>query len=73
MLVSLLVFALAACSNSSNEDTAKKDDEQPKDNTSETTDEQQYPITIQHAFGETVIEKSLSVSQQLLGLTMMLP
>ncbi|KOY82950.1 iron-siderophore ABC transporter substrate-binding protein [Lysinibacillus macroides] len=57
MLLSLMVFALAACSESSNKDTAKKEEEQTKDNTSETTDEQQYPITIQHAFGETVIEK----------------
>ncbi|KUF36700.1 MULTISPECIES: iron-siderophore ABC transporter substrate-binding protein [Lysinibacillus] len=56
MLLSLMVLALAACSDSSNKDTAKKE-EQTKDNTSETTDEQQYPITIKHAFGETVIEK----------------
>ncbi len=56
MLLSFMVLALAACSDSSNKDTAKKE-EQTKDNTSETTDGQQYPITIKHAFGETVIEK----------------
>lgn len=60
MLLSFMVLALAACSDSSNKDTAKKE-EQTKDNTSETTDGQQYPITIKHAFGETVIEKSQSV------------
>ncbi len=57
--MALAVFALAACSDSSKEEEPKKE-EQATDNTSNTseaTDEQQYPITIKHAFGETVIDK----------------
>lgn len=62
MLMALAVFALAACSDSSKEEEPKKEEQATNDKTEDTNketsaDEQQYPITIQHAFGETVIDK----------------
>ncbi|MDQ0185792.1 ABC transporter substrate-binding protein [Cytobacillus sp. FSL R5-0569] len=56
LLVSTAMFALIGCSN--NESTASEDE---KDKEAETTTDQssetEYPITIEHAFGETVIEE----------------
>ncbi|MCA1026917.1 ABC transporter substrate-binding protein [Cytobacillus kochii] len=56
LLVSTAMFALIGCSN--NESTASEDE---KDKEVETTTDQpsetEYPITIEHAFGETVIEE----------------
>lgn len=57
MLMSAMVFVLAACADSSNEETPAKEEEQVTNNPSEATDGQQYPITIKHAFGETVIKE----------------
>ena len=48
MIISILVFALAACSN---------DNSTTNEATSQKENEGQYPIVIKHAFGETVIEE----------------
>ena len=55
MLGCLMALVLAACSDSTDE---KATDDKKEDNTASTeTSEQQYPITIKHAYGETVIEE----------------
>lgn len=54
MLACFMAMVLAACSDSKDEAaTNTKEDETASTDSSE----QPYPITIQHAFGETVIEK----------------
>lgn len=55
LMMSLIALVLVACSDASNEQATKKTDAEPT-NSSDNTDAQQYPITIQHAFGETVIQ-----------------
>jgi len=53
MLGIILVFSLAGCSTASKEEEKKSSQSSDVNNDSSTT---QYPITINHTFGETVIE-----------------
>lgn len=53
-LAATLTFALAACSDSSTEETTNTTDT-PVEETA--TEQQQYPITVTHALGEAVIEE----------------
>lgn len=54
MVMSLVALVLAACSNSS-EDKSTEETNNAKE--TQVTEEQQYPITVKHAFGETIIEE----------------
>lgn len=49
----LMAMMLAACSD----EPAKESSEEPKTDTSTEADAQQYPISIEHVFGETIIEE----------------
>ena len=53
LIISILAFALAGCSDSESESSSSTNDKESK-----TTDtDSQYPIVIKHALGETVIEE----------------
>ena len=58
----MTIFALVGCSSQS----SKIEEEDKKLETSTEADSQ-YPMTIKHAFGETVIEENQNVLQQFMG------
>lgn len=61
----MMVMVVGCSSNSSN-----KTEEKVNNETAKTEDTAEgYPITIKHAFGETVIEKNQNVLRQSLGQT----
>ena len=53
-LMSIMLLALAACSNSADESSSENKGDTSNDKSQSS---QEYPIIIQHAFGETVIEE----------------
>lgn len=58
MLAIIAVFTLVGCSSDSSKDEEKEKDSVASTETEADTEaDSQYPITIKHALGETVIEK----------------
>lgn len=53
----LLVFALVGCSDTSDEATTEEKVDSTQATTEQSETAQQYPITIKHALGETVLEE----------------
>ncbi|MEN0649316.1 iron-siderophore ABC transporter substrate-binding protein [Caldifermentibacillus hisashii] len=56
VLFAVLMLILAGCSNQQSSSTSTSDESNHKETTSQEEDSE-YPMTIKHAFGETVVEK----------------